>query len=460
MSQPLYTLAQVADALNVPCPATPHTHVLGVSIDTRTLQPGDLFVALSGTPSGGFTSSFASKGDGHNFLELAQQNGAVAAIVSRPHPGLTIPQLVVEDTLLGGLWKLGTAARARMAGQLVALTGSAGKSTTKEMLATMLQAPASTASYNNFWGVPLTLARIPAEAPFAVAELGMNQPCEIARLAQLAAPNVALVVNVHPVHLENLGSLDAIRREKLAIATGLQPGGTLVVPHDLSLEGIGWQGRVVRFGPGAEVEATSHHPHGEDWHVTFTVAGQTVEATLREGAPHRLHNATAALACVYALGADVAAAAARLHTAGIMVGRGVSHSVGGVTVVDDSFNGNPASITAALQSLAGRPVAGRRIALLGDMLELGTEAPRYHTELAAACRGITGVFCVGPLMQNLYDALPTNQRLGYAPAPEAFDAAAFAHTLQQGDVVLIKGSKKMFYVHNTAQKLISALQSS
>jgi len=454
---PLFTVPEIAKALGQSYKG-PRNAVTGVSIDTRTLQKGDLFIALAGTPSGGFTSSFASAGDGHNFLTQAAHKGASCAIVSRPQPGLAIPQLVVDDTLMQGLWKLAAYARTRFNGKLIGLTGSAGKTTTKEMLAAMLGAPASVASYNNFWGVPLTLCRIPQNAAYAIVEMGMNQPGEIARLSTLARPHVALVVNVHPVHLEHLGSLDAIRREKLSIAEGLEEGGTLVIPHDLALNGTPWSGTILRFGGDADVHATGYaaQPDGS-WHVTALAEGRQVEMILKDGAPHRLHNAVAALAAAYAAGANLKKAAAGLEKAGTMAGRGTLHHVAGVTMIDDSFNGNPASITAALQSLAGRPVQGRRFAILGDMLELGGDAPLYHAALAQHCKGIDGVYCVGPLMQHLYNGLPTAQRWGWAENPESLNIAAIARHLNSGDALLLKGSKKMLYAHKIPQKLIQHL---
>lgn len=456
MPETLFTLAEAAAALNLPSPAT-SANITGVSIDTRTLQKGDLFVALTGTPSGGFTSSFNSAGDGHNFLKMAEEKGAAAAIVTTPNPGLTIPQLVVDDTLMHGLWPLGKASRNRMQGKLVGLTGSAGKTTTKEMLAALLQASASVGSYNNFWGVPLTLARIPRTAAFAVAEMGMNRPGEIARLSELAAPDVALIVNVHPVHLEHLGSLQAIAREKLGITAGLSRHGTLVVPQDLDITPSGWQGTTLRFGPGSGIYAEKWAAQGEDWLVTFMLEGKRVEALLREGAPHRLHNATAALAIVIALGVNPEAAAANLQHAGVMAGRGTTQTVGGITVIDDSFNANPASMQAALQSLTGRATSGHKYAILADMLELGREAPAYHRNLKPYTEGLTGIFAIGPLIKNLYDTLPESQKLGWVETPEEFDVAAFTQTLKAGDSLVLKGSKKMLHVPGIPAKLIAAL---
>lgn len=453
----LFTLTEAAAALGLPTPAA-EKQITGISIDTRTLQPGDIFIALTGTPTGGFTSSFNSAGDGHNFLQMAGDKGAAAAVVSIPDSNLTIPQLVVDDTLMHGLWTLGKASRGRMRGKLVGLTGSAGKTTTKEMLAALLQAPASVGSYNNFWGVPVTLARIPRNAPFAVAEMGMNRPGEIGRLSDLAQPDVALIVNVHPVHLEHLGSLQAIAREKLSITSGLKQGGVLVVPQDLDISPSGYTGTTLRFGPNSGIYAEKWEQQGDDWLVTFIVEGARMQGLLREGAPHRLHNATAALATVVALGVNPEKAIANLQNTGVMQGRGVTQHVGGITIIDDSFNANPASMVAALQSLAGRQTSGRKFALLGDMLELGTEAPQYHRNLLPYTEKLDGIFAIGPLIKNLYDVLPESQKLGWIESPADFNPQALANILKQGDTLTLKGSKKMLHVPGIPAKLTAALQ--
>lgn len=460
MNGPLWTLKEIAGALGADY-AGADMDVSGVSIDSRTLFAGEVFVALSGTPSGGFKSSFNSAGDGHNFVKAAADKGAVAAVVSRVVEGVEIPQLVVSDTLMDGLWKLGAAARARFGGKVVGLTGSAGKTSTKELLGTMLGACGevsfSVGSYNNFWGVPLSLARMPREADYAVLEMGMNQVGEIARLSALVRPDVALVVNVKPVHLEHLGSLEAIAREKFAIAEGLGAGGVLVYPREVAHDvraGVG----VLTFGEGGEVRELGHEVQGDDWQVRADVAGHVVEFVVREAAPHKVLNTLAALACVQALGADVAAAAGAVAGVGALAGRGAVTEAGGVLVVDDSFNANPASVTAALQSLKVRKVVGRRIAVLGDMLELGAESARYHRGMAAVCEGLDGVFCVGPLMKNCYEALPEALKLGWHEEPATLAAGEVAGLLRPGDRVVVKGSKKIFYVHGFVGKLVAALK--
>ena len=453
----LWTIAEAARALGLPG-QYPDTPIDFVTQDSRLVKPGSLFVALSGTPSGGFISSFASARDGWEFADKAEAAGAVAMILPHRIAGVSVPQLVVKDTLIDGLWGLARAARARFTGQVIGLTGSAGKTSTKEFLAAYPNAYASPSSFNNFWGVPLTLCNASPGASVWIVEMGMNQAGEIARLSELTRPTVALVVNVQPVHLEKLGSLEAIRREKVSIIRGLPSDGVLVLPDDVAAPE--WTGKVVRFGEASEVRELDHVAEGESWNVAVQVNGSRIEFSLTPGAPHRLQNALAALASIDAAGLDPATLARELNHVGIMTGRGVEQAAGGITVIDDSFNGNPASMVAALGSLKARPVnSGRRIAILGDMLELGTEAPAYHKKLAKDLPGIDCVYCVGPLMRHLYDLVPGEQALGWHDDPATLDPQEIAALLRDGDVVVVKGSKKMFWVNKFVPRLLAALQS-
>lgn len=443
--------------------------VTGFGMDTRTLKPGDVFVALRADGgTSGFVSGAASKsgGDGHAFVAAAEKAGAIAAIVDHAVEGVSIPQLVVKDTLMDGLWKVAAAVRSAYAGKVIGVTGSAGKSTTKEMLAVLLDAYANPGSFNNFWGVPYVLANLPVKARFTVAEMGMNVPGEMHRLSELVKPDVALVLNVKPVHVQGVGSVDGIRREKLSIADGLREGGALVVPHDLDLSGCAWKGRVVTFSMlqdgDADVRLKGYEPHGTIWDCQAFVAGRVVRFAISDGAEHRLYNALAALACAYAAhgfdSAQVAEGARRLESAGVLKGRGVAETVNGVTVIDDSFNANPASVAAALSALKARPVAGRRFALLGDMLELGDDSVRFHEELAPLMVGVDGVYCVGELMGSLYDILPIEKRLGWQVDPLKVDVAEVKKHLKEGDAVVVKGSKKMLWNQDVANRLKEALR--
>ena len=455
-AKPIWTVAEVARALGL-SETFPDTPINFVTQDSRLVKPGSLFVALSGTPSGGFISSFASARDGWEFAANAESSGAIAMIVPKKIEGVTVPQLIVKDTLIDGLWALGRAARARYSGPVIGLTGSAGKTSTKEFIAAYPNAFASPSSFNNFWGVPLTLCNGDTSASVWVVEMGMNQVGEISRLSKLSRPTVALVVNVQPVHLEKLGSLEAIRREKVSIAQGLPRDGVLVLPTDVNAPE--WSGKTIRFGGSSEVREIKHAARGESWDVTADVGGKQITFGLTPGAPHRLQNALAALASIHAAGLDAALLAPELNDVGIMTGRGVEQTVAGATLIDDSFNGNPASMVAALDSLKARPVAkGRRIAILGDMLELGDEAPSYHTGLAKHLDGIDAVYCVGPLMHHLYALLPKDKGLGWHEDPATLEPQQVASLLRGGDVVVVKGSKKMFWVNKFVPRLVAALQ--
>ncbi len=455
-ARPLWTVAEVAAALGL-SGTFPETAIDFVTQDSRLVKPGTLFVALSGTPSGGFVSSFASARDGWEFAANAEAAGAVAMIVPYRIAGVNVPQLIVDDTLLDGLWRLAGASRARFKGPVIGLTGSAGKTSTKEFIAAYPGAYASPSSFNNFWGVPLTLCNGNPGARLWVVEMGMNQTGEIARLSALARPTVALVVNVQPVHLEKLGSLEAIRREKLSIVRGLAESGVLVLPA--GIEAPEWNGKIIRFGRDTQVRELSHSADGDSWRVEAQVGRKQVEFGLSPGAPHRVHNALAALASIDAAGLDVEALCDKLDRVGIMIGRGVEESAGGVTVIDDSFNGNPASMMAALDGLGTRNIAGgRRIAILGDMLELGADAPKYHQELANNLSGIDRVYCVGPLMRHLYEVLPAEKRLGWHEDPATLEPRNVATLLREGDLVVVKGSKKMFWVNKFVPGLLAALR--
>ena len=408
----------------------------GVSIDTRELRPGDLFVALE------------DRRDGHEFVATALGKGAAAAMVSRVPDGVPrgAPLLMVQD-VLEGLTALGRAGRARSGARVVAVTGSAGKTSAKEMLRTALGegVHAAERSFNNHWGVPLTLARLPTDAAVAVIEIGMSAPGEIAPLARLARPHVALITTVGPAHLAAFGSIEGIAREKASIAEGLEEGGVLVLPADLPqaplLREAARGARVAAFGAAddADLRLLDAGPPAR-----VAVDGAVVALALAVPGRHHLMNALGVLAVARALGRDVAAAARALAGWRPPEGRGTREVLtlpcGEVTLIDDAFNANPASVAAALSVLAGMP--GRRVAVLGDMLELGADEHAHHAALARdpGLREAHVVHALGPLMRALHDALPEDRRGLWAPDAGAM-AAALPATLRGGDTVMVKGSK-------------------
>ncbi len=438
-----------------------HWQAQGVSIDTRSLRHGDLFVALKAAR------------DGHDFVAQALQKGAAAALVSRIPEDVPddAPLLVVGDVQTG-LEALGRAARARFQGRVVAVTGSVGKTSTKEMLRTVLNAHgfthAAEKSYNNHWGVPLTLARLPQDAEFAVIEIGMNHPGEIAPLARLARPHVAMVTIVAPAHLAAFESLEGIAREKASIFEGLDPGGVAICNGDLAVSEIltataaAHADRVLCFG-------TAEHNAFRLDAVTVGDA-RTVAKGRIDGAPvlykiavpgrHYAQNAMGVLAVSEALELDLALSVTALGSWSPGAGRGAREVITldavetdmTVELIDDAYNANPASLAAALEVLAGaepkhdigRVSKGRRIAYLGDMKELGRTEAALHAAVAGlpAMARIDKVHCVGPLMRHLWEALP-GEKQGRWTETSAEMAEGVMRDLDAGDVVLAKGSLSM-----------------
>ncbi|MCC5887514.1 MAG: UDP-N-acetylmuramoyl-tripeptide--D-alanyl-D-alanine ligase [Gammaproteobacteria bacterium] len=452
MKAALWTADELTEALELAQPAG--VDVGGVSIDSRTLEPGDLFIALSGEPDARYFGAGGSGRDGHDFVAAAGRRGAAAALVSR-RVDADIPLLQVPDTFTA-LWQLAASARERFPGPVFAVTGSSGKTTVKSMLAAALPGShASEGSFNNHIGVPLSLARLPRNVRAGIFEIGMNSPGEIAPLARLVRPRVALVLNVLGVHLEGLGSLDAIRREKLSIATGLDADGVLVVPDTLDLSDIAHRGRRLTFGTGVSADVRLVEEGGRARIVLPD--GHALALQLTVEGPHRRLSAAAVVACLVTADLDPAAAVPLLEVMQPPRGRGGSVEVGGVRFIDDSYNANPDSVRFALQALREQP-ARRRFALLGDMLELGAEEHALHRGLAAACAGVDGVYCVGERMAALHAALPESQRAGYWRDCESLDIEAIAATLEAGDVILVKASNRMFWKAGSVAALLAAME--
>jgi len=423
----------------------------GISIDTRTLNPGDLFFAIVGAAR-----------DGHEFVEAAFAKGAVAAVVDEAHAEAASgrgPLYVVRD-VLKALEGLGAAARTRTAARIVAVTGSVGKTSTKEALRLVLSAAgathASPASYNNHWGVPLTLARMPKRTRFGILEVGMNHAGEIIPLAALVRPHVAIVTTVAPVHLEYFAGLDAIADAKAEIFSGLVPGGVAILHRDIpqyerlkAHAKASPAGHVASFGADATADARLLEVRLEPDHTIVAARILGRDITYKLGAPgrHFAVNSLAVLLAARALGLDLDTAAGALEAFTAPPGRGerrlVATAEGDFTLIDESYNASPASMRAALELTGSLQLngAGRRIAVLGDMLELGDNARAMHAELAAeiAAHHIDLVYTAGPLMKELYQALPREVQGAWresAAELEPFVRAA----IRAGDIVLVKGS--------------------
>ncbi|MEJ0059422.1 MAG: UDP-N-acetylmuramoyl-tripeptide--D-alanyl-D-alanine ligase, partial [Terricaulis sp.] len=416
----------------------------GVSIDTRALEPGDLFVALK------------DQRDGHDFLAQAFAAGACAALVSDAEKAQGLgPVLVVRD-VVEGLRGLGAAARDRSAAKRIAVTGSVGKTSTKEALAACLAASGLThrsiKSYNNHWGVPLTLSRMPANAQYGVFEIGMNHRGEILPLTTLVKPHVAIVTTIAPAHVENLGSLENVADEKGDVYAGLEPGGAALVPNEaphasrLIAAAERYGADVICFGRDRICEARllKFEIDAEGSIAEADILGHAIRYRIGAPGAHWALNSVAALAAVALVGGDVGAAADALGHLRAVDGRGTAKRIeaafGSFLLVDDSYNANPASMAAAFATLGARS-GKRRIAALGDMLELGPDERAYHAGLASPLEqaGVDSVFAAGPRMAALMEALPQSLRGGYAESADAL-IPLLTEALRDGDVVLVKGS--------------------
>lgn len=414
----------------------------GVSIDTRSLQEGDLFVALKG------------ERDGHAFARDAFEKGAAGALTSQPVEG---PYVEVPDTLVG-LERLGLAARERSGALRGAVTGSVGKTSVTQAVKAALElagpAHGSVKSYNNQIGVPLTLARMPRSARRAVFEIGMNHAGEIEPLSELVRPHAVAITTVGPVHTENFADGEAgVARAKAEIFRGLIPGGPAVLNADDQwfglLSGLAREAgaRIESFGSRSECAAqlTGFEPHGGGAVVRARLHGKAIDFTIAQTGAHWGLNSLCVLLMLEAL--DVGLDTGLQALAGFvpLEGRGRERQVrldgGAFTLIDESYNANPISMRAALAALGARPSTGRRIAVLTDMLELGADASQRHAELAGPLEEAHAdlVFCAGPLMQSLWDALPAKRRAGYAPTAQELAAEVLA-AVRPGDVVMVKGS--------------------
>jgi len=412
--------------------------VNGISIDTRTLKEGDLFVALQG-----------DNRDGHEFVRAAFDAKAGAAMVARAMDGVSGPLLTVGHTQRG-LEDLARAARARSNAKILAVTGSAGKTTTKEILRLACNAlgrtHASAASYNNHWGVPLSLASMPRDAEYGIFEVGMNHFGELRNLVSFVRPHVALITTIAPAHLEFFGTCEAIADAKSEIFEGLLPGGAALVPADSPyserLKARARQAqvsRIVSFGEAGDAKLLSVTAEGDGMRVRCDILGRVVDCYVGAPGAHIAQNVVGALAAVALLDGDVLNAAAALKNFKPLKGRGARFAAAGIQVIDESYNANPASMAAALALLGA--AGGRKIAVLGDMLEMGEGGIAHHAGLAKPidANDVDMVFASGAQMKALWEALPPRRRGAYAETSAALLPQVLA-ALKAGDTVLVKGS--------------------
>ncbi len=448
---PLWTVEAMTAAMRARPEGALPPSVDGLSIDTRTSQAGEAFFAIKGDAR-----------DGHDFVDAAFKAGAALAVVAenrRSAFAADAPLLVVPD-VLEGLRDLARAARARSRARFIGVTGSVGKTSTKEALQLALSADgethASTASYNNHWGVPLSLARCPAGARYAVLEKGLDPGGEIRPLTKLVRPHVAVITEIAPVHLEFFASVDAIADAKAEIFQGVEPSGAAVINRD----GLQF-GRLQRAAQSADIARTvsfGEHTEADARLIKCALQSESsavqarilgTEVTYKLGAPgrHLVFNSLAVLASVVLAGADLALAALALAELKPAVGRGTRLTLklpgGTALLIDESYNANPASMGAALALLGQAPIGarGRRIAVLGDMLELGGKGAELHRGLLEpiVAGSVDLVFCAGPLMRALWEALPSERRGGYAETSATLESNVLG-AVRAGDAVMVKGS--------------------
>jgi UDP-N-acetylmuramoyl-tripeptide--D-alanyl-D-alanine ligase len=454
MNDPLWTVEAMARAMGAErqgalpdgLPGLP-----GLSIDTRTIKPWEAFFAIKGEAR-----------DGHDFVEAAIKAGAGLAVVAADKRHLfarNAPLLIVPD-VLQGLTALARAARERCQAKFIGVTGSVGKTGTKEALRLALstdgETHASVASYNNHWGVPLSVARMPQATRYGVFELGMNHAGEITPLTKLVRPHVAIVTTVEPVHLEFFPTVEAIADAKAEIFQGVEPDGAAIInrdnPHFARLHKRAKEagvGRIVSFGESAkaDVRLIKLALQADSSTVQARILGADIAYKLGAPGRHVVLNSLAVLAAASLAGADLALAALALSKLEPPSGRGARQALtvpgGQALLIDESYNANPASMRAALALLGQAPLGprGRRIAVLGEMLELGPRSAELHRALADAIveNAIDLVFCAGPLYQAFWEALPSERRGGYAVSSAALEPDVLG-ALRAGDAVMVKGS--------------------
>ncbi|MBW8310174.1 MAG: UDP-N-acetylmuramoyl-tripeptide--D-alanyl-D-alanine ligase [Candidatus Paracaedibacteraceae bacterium] len=459
----LWTSKEIEEIFNYRVPAD--FKVSGISIDTRTLQPGDLFFALE-----------TAQSDGHTYILDAAQKGAAAVIVSKTIEECSCPQIIVDNTFRA-LQELGRYGRMRSKAKIIAITGSVGKTTTKEVLRHVLEGygtvSASVASYNNHWGVPLSLARLPKDAKFGIFEVGMNNPGEITPLSQMINPYMAIITSIAPAHIGQMGSLDNIAKEKACIFDGLLSNGIAILPGDSD------------FSPFLKTKALHHHPDqlltfgesatsdiklvdysadGSKANIIFAIGNRERQTfTYSLLGRHLTNAALIAIAAVKALKLDLKTVIKKLETVKPVSGRGKLHSITlkgqPIKLMDDSYNANLLSTLAAIDTLANLETIqqGKRIAILGEMLELGSYAIDHHQQVAKACieKGIDRIyFCGGAAMKQAFELLPETRKGRFVSSAQEL-VHPLLNEIQANDIVLIKGSKGS-RVSLVAEALITA----
>ena len=453
MSAPLWSGDELVAALGARADGTVPQAVTGISIDTRTLEPGDAFFAITGEAR-----------NGHDFVAAALEKGAALAVVDEAHAAQFAGKgaLAIVPDVLKAMERAGCVRRAELKAGVLAVTGSVGKTGTKEALRLILSRQGKThapvASYNNHWGVPLTLARMPRDVDYGVFEIGMNHAGEIRALVAMVRPDIAIITTVAGAHLGNFRSIDEIAYAKSEILEGIEVDGHAILNRDIDqypiLEKVAVENRVAHvhsFGnsPRAEFRLAEFNGHPESSNIWAVIGGRTIEVTIGAPGRHIAENAVAVLAAASLAGADLDRAAEALASFTPEKGRGQRHVLslgedkGTFTLIDESYNANPASMRAAIALLAGTPASGqgRQIAVLGDMLEMGVNSPAIHGNLAQPLRqsGIRHLWLAGRDMRMLAEAMAGSADVAYRPTADELAQYAVSH-VSDGDVLVVKSS--------------------
>lgn len=456
----LWTAAEIAEATQGACSGT--WNVTGLSIDSRTVKEGDLFIPLKGP-------NF----DGHDYVADALAKGAAGALVDRALPGVTAEKLVKVADTFRALEMLGIAGRRRSAAKIIAVTGSVGKTGCKEALRQVLGAQAPTyaneGSFNNHWGVPLSLARMPRESRYGVFEVGMNHMGELGPLSKMVQPHIVLITTIAPVHIGNFESMDGIAAAKAEIFDGVGTDGHVVIDGDNAYADFLYArakekriAHIHRFGKTvtADAQIISRALHADGSDVNARILGKGVSYHVAAAGEHWVKNSLAVLLCASLAGADLAQAAESLRSLQLAHGRGVTKDIafakGRFTLIDESYNASPVAVDMAIRVLAKKQPsgAGRRLLALADMRELGAQAQDLHMALVKTIpeAGIAKVFCCGEMTKHLFDALPVDMRGGYA-FTSAELAPMVAAAMTDGDIITVKGSHSMMM-----EKVVAALE--
>ena len=443
---PLWTWTDLCHGLGLPAESGPD--ITGIHFDSRLIRPGDLFIPLPGDPGPRFHVAVRSDRDGHDYISNAIKNGATALITSKDVLS-TVPTLRVQDSI-DALWALGNFRRRQLECSVIAITGSSGKTTLKTFLQSTTGGFSAQGSFNNYIGLPLSVASTPKDTETAIYEIGTNHTGEIAPLRELARPNVVVILNVLPVHIGNFNDLDALEMEKFSISRGLVDEGCVVLPYSLrNHKHLSKTLPTLTFGFEPEADITITYVR-DDWYE-FDYGTERVEVQVPGGGSHRAESVAACGAALIAL--SLSLENLRQLEGTVPQGRGNSFEVNEVTIIDDSYNANPTSMIAALRQLRARRTSGRKIALLGQMNELGTHAKELHKSIAPEIRDVDVLYCVGGLMRHAYENIDDSIEKHYFEHVNDVLLDHLVETLRKQDVVLIKGSNSFFWQANFVQNL-------